>query len=303
MEVEPKIDIVTLVLFSRNSNGSLCLCVDYHGLNCISKKDCYPLPLISDLLSTAGKAQIYTTLDLCHAYYLICITEGNEWKMAFRTCYGSFEWLVMPFGLTNTHAAFQRFMNDIFSDMLDVHVIIYLDDILVYSDNPTEHKKHVREVLRHLCQNRLYCKSEKCHFDKDTVNYLGFVLPQNGSNYTGLAWTTKGERHSIFPRFCKLLLLFHLKLLWPTHLAHLQRCPLELLWCCLQILPIIENCVHYCSYPYSLDSQQTTYRQDGRLRLCSGCYPLITAWFWWNPPCGFPLLYIHPARTQLWYPQ
>ena len=87
-----------------------------------------------------------------------------------------FEWLVMPFGLTNAPAAFQRFMNDIFSDMLDVHVIIYLDDILVYSDDPTEHKHHVREVLCRLQQNGLYCKSEKCHFDKDTVNYLGFIL-------------------------------------------------------------------------------------------------------------------------------
>ena len=86
----------------------------------------------------------------------------------------------MPFGLTNAPATFQRFMNDIFSDMLDVHVIIYLDDILVYPDDPTEHKIHVREVLHRLRQNGLYCKPEKCHFDKDTVNYLGFVLSQDG---------------------------------------------------------------------------------------------------------------------------
>ena len=168
------------VLFSRNSNGSLRLCVDYRGLNKISKKDWYPLPLISDLLATAGKARIYTTLDLRHAYHLVRITEGDEWKTAFRTHYGSFEWLVMPFGLTNAPAAFQRFMNDIFSDMLDVHVIIYLDDILVYSDDPAEHKKHVREVLQRLRKNGLYCKPEKCHFDKDTVNYLGFILSKDG---------------------------------------------------------------------------------------------------------------------------
>ena len=168
------------VLFSRNSNGSLRLCVDYRGLNKISKKDRYPLPLISDLLATAGKARIYTTLDLRHAYYLVRIAEGDEWKTAFRTRYGSFEWLVMPFGLTNAPAAFQRFMNDIFSDMLDVHVIIYLDDILIYSDDPAEHKKHVREVLRRLRQNGLYCKPEKCHFDTDTVNYLGFILSKDG---------------------------------------------------------------------------------------------------------------------------
>ena len=168
------------VLFSRNNNGSLRLCVDYRGLNKISKKDRYPLPLISDLLATAGKARIYTTLDLRHAYHLVRIAEGDEWKTAFRTRYGSFEWMVMPFGLTNAPAAFQRFMNDIFSDMLDVHVIIYLDDILVYSDDPKEHKKHVREVLRRLRLNGLYCKPEKCHFDKDTVNYLGFILSKDG---------------------------------------------------------------------------------------------------------------------------
>ena len=79
------------VLFSRNSNGSLRLCVDYRGLNHISKKDRYPLPLISDLLATIGKARIYTTLDLCHAYYLVRIAEGDEWKTAFRTRYGSFK--------------------------------------------------------------------------------------------------------------------------------------------------------------------------------------------------------------------
>ena len=168
------------VLFVRKPDGKLRLCVDYRGLNRISKKDRYPLPLISDLLATAGKARIYTTLDLRHAYYLVRIAEGDEWKTAFRTRYGSFEWLVMPFGLTNAPAAFQRFMNDIFSDMLDVHVIIYLDDILVYSDDPKEHKKHVREVLRRLRQNGLYCKPEKCHFNKDTVNYLGFILSKDG---------------------------------------------------------------------------------------------------------------------------
>ena len=123
------------VLFTKKKDGGLRLCIDFRGLNKISKKDRYPLPFISDLLSTAGKAHVYTTIDLRHAYHLICIAEGNEWKTAFRTHYGSFEWLVMPFGLTNALAAFQRYMNDIFSDLLDVNVIIYLDDILVYSDN------------------------------------------------------------------------------------------------------------------------------------------------------------------------
>jgi len=94
--------------------------------------------------------------------------------------YGSFEWLVMPFGLTNAPAAFQRFMNDIFGDMLDVQVIVYLDDILIYSDNPADHKEHVREVLRRLRKHGLYCKPEKCHFHSDTVNYIGFILSKEG---------------------------------------------------------------------------------------------------------------------------
>ena len=89
-------------------------------------------------------------LDLCHAYHLVHIAEGDEWKTAFHTRYGSFEWMVMPFGLTNVPFAFQRFMNDIFSDLLDITVTVYLDDILIYSDNPSKHKEHVCKVLRRL---------------------------------------------------------------------------------------------------------------------------------------------------------
>jgi Reverse transcriptase (RNA-dependent DNA polymerase) len=85
---------------------------------------------------------------LKHAYHLIRIAAGDEWKTAFRTCYGSFEWLVMPFGLTNAPGGFQRFLNGIFSDLLDVYVIIYLDDILIFSGNKDKHFRHVSEVLK-----------------------------------------------------------------------------------------------------------------------------------------------------------
>ena len=90
---------------------------------------------------------MYTKIDLKHAYHLVRIREGDKWKTVFCTRYGSFKWCVMPFGLTNAPAAFQRFMNDIFSDMLDVCILIYLDDILIYSDNMEQHRKHVCEVL------------------------------------------------------------------------------------------------------------------------------------------------------------
>ena len=86
----------------------------------------------------------------------------------------------MPFGLTNAPAAFQRFMNDIFSDMVDVSVVIYLDDILIYSDNPDNHRKHVREVLRHLCKHGLFAHVDKCEFHSDTVEYLGYILSPEG---------------------------------------------------------------------------------------------------------------------------
>jgi len=139
-----------LVLFVKKKNSSLRLCVDFRGLNKITKKDRYPLPLISDLLDSPRKARIYTKIDLRHAYHLVRIAEGDEWKTAFRTRYGAFKWSVMPFGLTNAPAAFQRFMNDLFSDLLDVCIVVYLDDILIYSDDITQHQVHVKEVLKRL---------------------------------------------------------------------------------------------------------------------------------------------------------
>ena len=94
------------VLFVKKKDGSLCFCVDFRSLNHISKKDCYPLLLISDLLDSPRKARVYSKIDLCHAYHLVRIANGDEWKTAFRTHYGSFEWSVMPFGLTNAPVAF-----------------------------------------------------------------------------------------------------------------------------------------------------------------------------------------------------
>jgi len=139
-----------LVLFVKKKDGSLRLCIDFRRLNKITKGDQYPLPLISDLLDSPRKARIYTKIDLQHTYHLVHIAEGDEWKIAFCTCYGAFEWSVMLFGLTNTLAAFQCFMNDVFSNLLDVCVVVYLDDILIYSDNITQHRSHVKEVLKQL---------------------------------------------------------------------------------------------------------------------------------------------------------
>jgi len=139
-----------LVLFVKKKDGSLRLCVDFCGLNRITKKDQYPLSLISNLLDSPHKARIYTKIDLQHAYHLVHIAKGDKWKTAFRTRYGAFEWSVTPFRLTNAPAAFQHFMNDVFPDLLDVCVVVYLDDILIYSDDIMQHQSHIKEVLKRL---------------------------------------------------------------------------------------------------------------------------------------------------------
>ena len=168
------------VLFIKKKDGSLQLCVDFRGLNKITKKDRYPLPLISDLLDSPSQAKIYSKVDLRHAYHLVQIAPGDEWKTAFRTRYGSYEWLVMSFGLTNAPAAFQRFVKTIFADMLDICVVVYLDNILIYSEDMESHQKHVQKVLHRLWLHKLFAKLEKCEFHSDSVEYLSYCLSPEG---------------------------------------------------------------------------------------------------------------------------
>ena len=165
-----------LVLFVKKKDGSLCLYVNFCGFNCISKKDHYLLLLISDLLDLSHKAQVYSKIDLCHAYYLVRIADGNKWKTAFRTHYRSFEQFIILFSLTNAPTAFQQFINDIFSNLLDVCVVIYLDNILIYSNNMFKYYQHIKEVLKHLYKTGLYTKAEKCKFHFKLVEYLGYIL-------------------------------------------------------------------------------------------------------------------------------
>ena len=138
------------VLFICKKDGSLCLCINFHSLNKITKKDCYPLPCISNLLNSPHKARFYTKINLHHVYHLVHIHKGNEWKITFCTHYGSFEWCIMPFRLMNAPTTFQHFRNDILGDLLDVCMLVYLDDILIYSDSGEEHIWHICKVLCHL---------------------------------------------------------------------------------------------------------------------------------------------------------
>lgn len=168
------------VLFAKKKDGSLRLCVDYRGLNRITKKNRYPLPLIGNLVDRLRSAKIFTKLDLRVGYNNVRIAEGHEWKTAFRTRYGSFEYLVMPFGMTNSPSTFQHFMNDVFQDMSDVFVVVYLDDILIYSNSEEEHREHVRRVLARLREHNLHIKPEKCSFHTDSVEYLGVIVSPQG---------------------------------------------------------------------------------------------------------------------------
>jgi hypothetical protein len=169
------------ILFIKKGDGSLRLCVDYRGLNDGTIKNRYPLPLLHETLLHLQKAKYFTKLDIRGAYHLVRMAEGEEWKTAFRTRYGLFESLVMPFGLTNAPASFQQFINDVLRPYLDVFVTAYLDDILIYSDNLEEHKKHVLKVLEALSEAGLHLKPEKCEFHQREVKYLGFIISTSGT--------------------------------------------------------------------------------------------------------------------------
>ena len=168
------------IFFVKKKDGSLRLVVDYRGLNKVTIRNRYALPLISSLLERIGGAKHFTKIDLRGAYNLVRIRPGDEWKTAFRTRYGHFEYTVMPFGLTNAPAVFQHMANDIFRDFLDIFLIIYLDDLLIYSKTQEEHDIHVRKVLERLRKYGLYAKLEKCSFDSEQVEFLGYTISSKG---------------------------------------------------------------------------------------------------------------------------
>ncbi|KAH9272159.1 hypothetical protein BASA83_005497 [Batrachochytrium salamandrivorans] len=157
--------------FFVKQKDKLRLCMDYRGLNKNTIKDRNPIPLISEMLRTLSTGKVFTTLDLRGAYNLLRIKEGDEPKTSFITKYGQFEFLVMPFGLANAPAQFQRMMNALFRDVVGKHVLVYLDDIVIYSDTMDEHVKQVQSVLGVLRDNGLYCKAEKCHFYQTEIKY------------------------------------------------------------------------------------------------------------------------------------
>jgi len=184
------------ILFVPKHDGTLRLCVDYRGLNKITIKNKYPLPLISELRSRLGKATIFTKLDLKNGYYLIRMAEGEEWKTAFKSRYGLYEYTVMPFGICNAPSTFQSMINDVFCDMLDVGVIAYMDDILMYMKTVEEHVALVGLVMQRLRKARLCVSIKKAIFHHREVEFLGYKISDRGISMTSTkveeirAWST-----------------------------------------------------------------------------------------------------------------
>ena len=168
------------VLFVQKNHGTLTLCIDDRQLNRVTIKNRYPLPCIDDLFDQLRGACVFSKIDLRSGYYQLKIMSDDVPKTAFRTRYGHYEFLVMPFGLTNALAAFIGLMNKVFQQYLDRFVIVFIDDILVYSITKEEHVRHLSLVLKKLREHRLYAKFSKCQFWLKQVAFLGHVISAQG---------------------------------------------------------------------------------------------------------------------------
>ncbi len=162
--------------FVSKKDGGLRPCF----LNSQTVRFPYPLPLVTAALEELRGARIFSKLDLRSAYNLIPIRPGDEWKTAFITPTGHYEYLVMPYGLANSPSVFQGFMNEVFRQFLHQFVIVYIDDIRIYSRNQAEHRHHVEQVLQKLREHHLYLKLEKCEFHRHTIQFLGYVISPQG---------------------------------------------------------------------------------------------------------------------------
>ncbi|GKC14186.1 putative nucleotidyltransferase, ribonuclease H, partial [Tanacetum coccineum] len=168
------------VLFVKKKDGSLRMCIDYRELNKLTVKNRYPLPRIDDLFDQLQGSSIYSKIDLRSGYHQLRVREEDISKTAFRTRYGHYEFQVMPFGLTNAPAVFMDLMNRVCKPYLDKFVIVFIDDILIYSKNKQEHEEHLKIILELLKKEELYAKFSKCEFWIPKVQFLGHVIDSEG---------------------------------------------------------------------------------------------------------------------------
>jgi len=168
------------VFFVTKKDGSLRMCVDYRSLNAVTIKNKYPLPRIDDLFDQLKGAKYFSKIDLRSGYHQLKIRESDIYKTAFVTRYGPYEFTVMSFGLTNAPAYFMNLMNKVFMDGLDKYVVVFIDDILIYSKDKEEHEHHLRTVLERLRSHKVYAKFSKCEFWLEKIAFLGHIITAEG---------------------------------------------------------------------------------------------------------------------------
>jgi hypothetical protein len=168
------------ILFVRKPGKDLRLCVNYRGLNAITIKNRYPLPLVKETLNLICGAVIFTKLDVVAAFHNLRMKLGKEYKTAFRSRLGLYEFLVMPFGLANAPSSFQAFINEVLREFLDKFCTAYMDDILIFSRSRGKHRRHVKAVLQALSEAGLHLDIEKCEFNVTEIAYLGMIVITDG---------------------------------------------------------------------------------------------------------------------------
>jgi len=223
------------IMFVKKKDGKLRLCADYRALNEVTKKDRHPLPLISEALDRLGGAKYFTKLDIKDVYHNIRIREGDEWKTTCSTKLGTYEYLVMPFGLCNAPAAFQRWINEVLMEHIDMCCIVYLDDVLICSNTLQQQQKDVSNILEAIRKSGMKVKPSNCEFHQSETEYLGFIIGQKGVKTDTVKtqaiwdWTTPKKIKEIqcFLGFCNFNRQFikgFSRTAWPLYARTKKEC-------------------------------------------------------------------------------